>query len=676
MSNKTDTTSDGQMPEHKEKLDPREILRLVYLALKNRQSIFELIGDKDVFIRSLELRELRAEVAKLMMNNFFPEHSSYDEDVEMVKMQSYLPEIEILELMRTIEDRPLYSMLLGSIYIKIGRQKEGLDLLYRAASEKGHLIEMFIESCIKAQDYKRIIDFYEEDKQRIIRCENNNKVIAMVAIVHERTANGLSPADKSRILEEGYDAKSYNLMEEAKRLYSIPYENSIRTGSGSPSDIENIMNYAQSLIQQASIIRHMKDGTIENIEDASELCKEAIGILQDVIQRLQKIREIYGVSDPHSPVLNNLFLAKAHLLSAYHDDSFSDKELMIPIKIAEELLNLDPEYLEGQRWYNTVLHNYVEAVHSYFKKTGELPVVLTDDERSKKTESILWVSAHNDWASFKSWDTLANFYAKRKDEKKFQMVTEYTPHALFLRALVDIDKYEQDQSGYTLALYDKHEDKKSETRPGFIERRIVDIKSCFEPLFKALEPYIKSYEEQLRKAMPPGAVLEHRLKDPYSIILKMLKEKKDRLPQITDIVGFRVLTDTEEQARDLYDSVKGSMGRVVKEWNTLDNPTETNYRSLDITGYPEGADDFLVQVQVRPKPIEREIQNSFAHHEYMKKIKGSELESNINENPMDYLNLLADISTNLKKSADAIGQAGDNLSLKEVLNLYENPAVG
>ncbi len=154
--------------------------------------------------------------------------------------------------------------------------------------------------------------------------------------------------------------------------------------------------------------------------------------------------------------------------------------------------------------------------------------------------------------------------------------------------------------------------------------------------------------QALKQIAPEKALINCRIKSPESLFLKMLKEKKERVTAITDTIGFSIHTDTEEEAAEMYQKVKNQMrpDHPLKEFNTWVNPTEYNYRSMDITGYyePAGA---VINVQILTKDMERSMSGNTAGHQQYKKRSGKMLIREMQESPREYLELTERIILNL-----------------------------
>jgi hypothetical protein len=176
----------------------------------------------------------------------------------------------------------------------------------------------------------------------------------------------------------------------------------------------------------------------------------------------------------------------------------------------------------------------------------------------------------------------------------------------------------------------------------------LSLQYAFDLFRNSLGPARKIIGEELGKILPEGTMIKSRIKSAEALFLKMLKEKKERVTQVTDAIGFSVYTDTEVQAAEIYQKVKSCLtaDHRLKEFNTWNKPTAYGYRSMDITGFfePAGA---VVNIQILTKEMEREICGNTASHQVYKKRSGYMLIGKMQESPGEYLALTERIIMNL-----------------------------
>jgi guanosine-3',5'-bis(diphosphate) 3'-pyrophosphohydrolase len=106
--------------------------------------------------------------------------------------------------------------------------------------------------------------------------------------------------------------------------------------------------------------------------------------------------------------------------------------------------------------------------------------------------------------------------------------------------------------------------------------------------------------------------VQGREKRPYSIWRKM-EEKQTSFSQLSDIYGFRVLCDTEE---DCY----GALGAIHRHWRNvpgrfkdyISSPKANGYRSIHTTVYGAGA--MRVEMQIRTSDMHEVAETGVAAH--------------------------------------------------------------
>lgn len=176
---------------------------------------------------------------------------------------------------------------------------------------------------------------------------------------------------------------------------------------------------------------------------------------------------------------------------------------------------------------------------------------------------------------------------------------------------------------------------------GDFEQSRVPLPVLYEPMYLLLRTEMKAFGKMFfEKYGDKYKILPSRVKGLESTLLKMLKEKKTTIGSITDLVGFTILTDTEEEAEQVYAEIKAMMvPGDIKEALTWQNPTRRGYRSQDITGVPQGFNT-RIQVQCRTKKLDALNAGQYSNHDAYKVFSGRELLKQINANPGEYLDLL------------------------------------
>lgn len=181
------------------------------------------------------------------------------------------------------------------------------------------------------------------------------------------------------------------------------------------------------------------------------------------------------------------------------------------------------------------------------------------------------------------------------------------------------------------------------------EETKVPVPELFAPINELLQLQMNAFGKILRARYGRKyRILQPRIKTPESTLLKMLKEGKTTVASITDLIGFTVLTDTEEQAEQVYAEVKEMMDpKDIKEALTWEKPTRRGYKSMDITGIPEGF-QARIQVQCRTKALDARNYGMYANHNAYKVFSGQELLQKIDAEPEKYLDQLYQAVHNLR----------------------------
>jgi|GEM_PF-2818241 len=253
--------------------------------------------------------------------------------------------------------------------------------------------------------------------------------------------------------------------------------------------------------------------------------------------------------------------------------------------------------------------------------------------------------------------------------------------AELLRKLVnkDLDYGEgSDASTTSLSLYGGSLDRSSIRSitcefDDVFEATNVPIPYLFKPLERALNVEMEKYAQVLqRKYGTKHKILPSRVKSLESTLLKMLKEGKTSVGTITDLIGFTILTDTEKEAEDLYAEIKASMSGKpdeIKEALTWAMPTRRGYKSMDITGVPEGFSG-RIQVQCRTKKLDEENYGKFSNHEAYKVFSGTDLLKKITADPNAYFDQLYKILHNLAACYHYVQNEENDQDLAVLMEIY------
>jgi uncharacterized protein YwgA len=258
------------------------------------------------------------------------------------------------------------------------------------------------------------------------------------------------------------------------------------------------------------------------------------------------------------------------------------------------------------------------------------------------------------WADFQEYRR--RFFEASNVPAKLEVMRRASVAEL-LRKLVnkDLDYGESHEAGSTeVGLYSEELDERyiriiTRGLNSAFERTKEPLPVLFRPLEDMLKEQMDQYELVLNEKYGKRfTLLEPRIKTPESTMLKMLKEGKTTVASITDLIGFTVLTDTEEEAEQVYAEIKATMAPDdIKEALTWEKQPSRGYKSMDITGVPEGFQT-RIQVQCRTKGLDEKNSGQLSNHEAYKVFSGRELLGKIEENPGKYLDQLYQIVHNLR----------------------------
>lgn len=258
------------------------------------------------------------------------------------------------------------------------------------------------------------------------------------------------------------------------------------------------------------------------------------------------------------------------------------------------------------------------------------------------------------WADFQEYRR--RFFEASNVPAKLEVMRRASVAEL-LRKLVnkDLDYGESHEAGSTeVGLYSEELDERyiriiTRGLDSAFERTKEPLPVLFRPLEDMLKEQMDQYELVLNEKYGKRfTLLEPRIKTPESTMLKMLKEGKTTVASITDLIGFTVLTDTEDEAEQVYAEIKASMSpEDIKEALTWEKQPSRGYKSMDITGVPEGFQT-RIQVQCRTKGLDEKNSGQLSNHEAYKVFSGRELLGKIEENPGKYLDQLYQIVHNLR----------------------------
>ncbi|MBU1017786.1 hypothetical protein KKA33_02030 [Patescibacteria group bacterium] len=641
-------------------------------SLATRQSVFQL-SSQEILEKAFQVPKCQEAVLFVINHVRNQLMDLMASDPESFKKVSFVPEMELLEKFKNIHPKPEILHALYFLYKLSGRQHEGMIFFKQAAEAQpenyGH---HYIMACKNQERYQELIEYYEKNEV-ILQPVMSEVHLTVVAVAYEKRAAGLDWQIRIHFKNKGMPATSLEDYRKARAIYekiASSYQPILSGGqSVSPDGALAIINHAQSFFQEAQCLAFLSDDQEDRNDEVFELKKTAFDILNRIIERMGEID--YPKS---SDMYEYLLLAKTHLLSASANARFGIEAIEKAIGIAHELA--DDERFRDLGFENILLDNLQILLSIRGGLLKEEPV------DTSERELLLLGSLMKNWKQLEGYAKLIQFYLEIGQNKEAYRIEQFCAIVPFLEDLIKLDKFgRQDFISSALGLAEVP-DSKNVTDYNAALKKVYDsleatqieLTQHVQPLYEALEPCHQRYKDYLAKIAPEHAIIQSRIKNIYSIILKLLKEDHASIPEVTDLLAFRALTDTEEEVRELYEKVRLGMrkDKPMKEWITIDKPTKTNYRSMDITGYVQG-DDVQLQVQIRPKAIEAEISAGLAHHGHYKRESGWELERKINKNPIKYMTLLYEIIGRLWHAYRFIRDSEIPHALHELLEIYQNP---
>lgn len=405
-------------------------------------------------------------------------------------------------------------------------------------------------------------------------------------------------------------------------------------------------------ILDAGFEREMEDHKRKKTDQPLDLNQEML-----LLRYLQKVcldEDVDGVLAKVSGALHHQDLVRRHTLDS-SKEGFSDSlEYLAGRGKYRELLDFRAKHPATKLYGNAGQHIIgAHAKTACFIKFDEHGMPFSND-----------AIPQHPWADFKEYRR--QFMEEQEVRDKLRVMRRASVAEL-LRKLVnkDLDYGEgSDAQSTKVGMFSGELDVRSirmVTREleGAFEATAVSVPELFDPLAKMLETQMEAYGKVLQQRYGAAyKILPSRVKTLESALLKMLKERKTTVGSITDLIGFTVLTDTEAQAEQVYAEIKGTMDpEDIKEALAWEKPTRRGYKSMDITGVPEGFDS-RIQVQCRTKELDERNFGQFSNHAAYKVFSGQDLLTKINDMPAEYLDLLYQVLLNLRSSYEAVKQKG------------------
>lgn len=576
--------------------------------------------------------------------------------------------IEVLEAVTEIDPQPFLIRRLSLLYRGIGRIREGLQMLFDVAKKD---VEdsgpKYILACFHLHRYQEIVDYYEAHQDELasaLDAEKRN----MIAVAYEQLSRKRT-FDLNLTLCDEVDFKAgLKFLRSAERLYEINRSefDPVNTCElyPTPDEIHSLNNHGQIFSMQAQLIGHNQHFA-QNLPDPIELRKKAIGIHMHALDRI-------GDRERVEHWRKIAVQVKLYFVNACNHRDLGIDIINRAIDLGEELM--EDEELRSSSHIDIVANNLYCLYELRAKLTGEYPSPET-------IESLLLVSFKNNWRSRLSYTPLIEFYEKQgliEKADRYRQMLETSP---FLEMLINMDLFQSERmfvllsNNQSIAPFDTSDLKRFKEQLRELYEHTLEADKLaddyMKPLSDSLQSHQAKFHQFLESISPNGADIQSRIKDIYSLILKMLKERKIFVPEVTDIFAFRVLTDTEDEAREVYNKVRECMkdNPKPKEWLTLDSPTPTGYRSMDITGVTK-EDGLMTQVQIRTKRIEELIDKTKAHHDYYKVVSGEKLLDSVNEDPVYYLELFLNILKRITIAYNKIFKNQESLTSRQILTVF------
>ena len=571
--------------------------------------------------------------------------------------------IMLLEIIAEKEPTAIVKVQLAVEYVETGRHLEALQLLKEASEENPGYAYLYIEHAHHMQRYQKVTEYWERFHPTV-----SVRIEAMVIESYIREYSGQNSEERFEELFTGIPIERYEQLKKAKAIAKRRYYSSRNMEIGD-IPITSAINYANILYREANIINRLAQSVDRRaMPDVEELRHTSRAILRDTINTLQSLR----LCDTDDTYKKLLVVAKTRYLSASVNVQQRLSELEQDIAMAETMLQSGELEITGEK--ALVENNLGLLMNKKF--------IITNDETDiQKAGALFRKSLTGNWRDFHSYSVLMQHYGTQGDLEMVYTTEAYRGLAAILDRLIQVDTVGRSQDTIAIGI-GKGDLPRMDTGKNFLDdlitvkreglEALIFLEEYFKPLYEAIKPYTERYMAYLRTLVGDSTEISHRVKKPGSLILKMLK-KDPTFSVNSDLVGFRAITETEEEARTLYERVKEDMDPTetdFKEWKTLDDPTPAGYRSLDITGRSKSC-GFLVQVQIRPKKSEEVIKASKAHHAYYKIKSGTELEQRVNENPLEYLERLRVILSAISEIYRKLKQEEVSLNLDEIINLYQ-----
>ncbi len=649
---------------------------LIDLCLEMRVAIVNF-ADPSKVEQALGIPEINSYVRMRLSQDLKIAYDMYRTTGDVANIQIDIDLAEILAKPHRDPDPEILNFLFRCNAL-IQRYREAMNYLLGAAKKDiGNYGGLYIKYCFELQKegwYKKAIEFYENNKKALDPILDDQKK-AMIANAYDRIAGAQSegftktfPLSTESIR---HYAQTNELLAKAHAIHREIYDKlSKRLSEGHPlteEEAPHLTNYAVNLYQLALL----SDCNI-HIDESSALFSlsrriESTQILEDLIQRVD------AMDSPSERLVIKQKIAKAEMVCASASDEMGIDTNEKAILFAKELI-LDPEIQKIGR-YSNFLNAY--GIHLGIQRRR-----LNGTDYSKE-ERVLTEALMSDWKNYRVYLSLSDLHEEKGEletAKRYRVFRHLIQAWGQMRQALNFEigiLLEDNSSGKK-----RFEDSNPKIPSNQFDRTLKTFlneaighgstsEKIFRPLNRALRSYGKKIRKWIRGIAPDNCNITTRVKSPYSILLKMLKEGKNNVTEISNLLTIKIETETDEDAKQLCQKIEQRMV-VSKRRDHLDEPSTVDLRFMDLTGHLNG-DPLTFLIQVRPKEVEAAIEKSKANYENYKLSYIAKLDAEIAKDPKKHLQSFHDILIGLGRTHQLFSQAKRGFSLGETLKVYADP---
>jgi hypothetical protein len=384
-------------------------------------------------------------------------------------------------------------------------------------------------------------------------------------------------------------------------------------------------------------------------------------------------RRIDQASSPSERLLTKQKIAKAEMVCASASEGIGAETNERAISIATKLKN-DPEIQKIGR-YSNFLNSF--GIHLGIQRRRNQTADYSEEEK------VLTEALMADWKNHRAYISLSDLYEQKGEHETSRryrsfrhLVQAWDQMKQVLNSEMGIHS-EDGESGK------KTSDESSSRSPigrfdktlkGFLGEAIGHGANCeklFRPLNRTLRIYSKKIKKWIRDIAPENCTIATRPKSPYLILLKMLEKGKGNVTEISNLLIFKIETETAEDAKRLTEQIERRMV-VVKRRDRPNEQGSADSQSVDLTGHLN-SDSFTFLLQIRPKETESVTEKSVVNNENCRLNTIAKVDEEIAKDPQKHLQSLYDILVRLGKSHQYFFRANRFFSLADTLKIYEDP---